>query len=83
MGGEISLWFLFAFPCNNPTPDQPGLGFPDGLDGKESASNARDLGLIPGLGRFPWRRTWQPTPVVLPWKSHGQRSKYNVSYILI
>ena len=24
-----------------------------GLDGKESAGNAGDLGLIPGLGRFP------------------------------
>ena len=22
----------------------------------------------------PWRRKWQPTPVFLPWKSHGQRS---------
>ena len=21
-----------------------------------------------------WRRQWQPTPVLLPWKSHGQRS---------
>ena len=21
-----------------------------------------------------WRRTWQPTPVLLPGKSHGQRS---------
>ena len=29
------------------------LGFPGGLDGKESACSARDLGLIPGLGRFP------------------------------
>ena len=27
--------------------------FPGGLDGKESTSNARDLGLIPGLGRSP------------------------------
>ena len=26
-------------------------GFPGGSDGKESACNARDLGLIPGLGR--------------------------------
>ena len=26
-------------------------GFPGGLDGKESASNAGDLGLIPRLGR--------------------------------
>ena len=24
--------------------------------------------------KVPWRRTWQPTPVFLPEKSHGQRS---------
>jgi len=30
------------------------------------------MGLIPGLGRFPWRREWQPTPVFLPGKFHGQ-----------
>ena len=29
------------------------MSFPDGSVGKESACNARDLGLIPGLGRFP------------------------------
>ena len=29
------------------------LGFPGGLDGKESARNAGDLGSIPGLGRYP------------------------------
>ena len=29
------------------------MGFPDGSDSKESACNARDLGLIPGLGRSP------------------------------
>ena len=28
------------------------LGFPHGLDDKESARNAGDLGLIPGLGRL-------------------------------
>ena len=28
-----------------------GLGFPHGLDSKESVCNARDLGLIPGWGR--------------------------------
>ena len=28
------------------------LGFPDGSDGKESACNEGDPGLIPGLGRF-------------------------------
>ena len=40
----------------------------------KSACNAGDLGLIPGSGRSPWRRKWQPTPVVLPGESHGQRS---------
>jgi len=29
------------------------LGFPCGLAGRESACNAGDLGLIPGLGRSP------------------------------
>ena len=28
-------------------------GFPSGSTGKESALSARDLGLIPGLGRSP------------------------------
>ena len=45
-----------------------------GSDGRESACNTRDLGLIPGSGRFPWRRKWQPTPVFLLGKSHGWRS---------
>ena len=29
------------------------MGFPGGSDGKESAYNSGDLGLIPGLGRSP------------------------------
>ena len=29
------------------------MSFPGGSDGKESACNAGDLGLIPGLGRSP------------------------------
>ena len=33
-----------------------------------------DLGSIPGLGKISWRRKWQPTPIFLPGKSHGQRS---------
>ena len=39
-----------------------------------NAGDIRYLGSIPGLGRFPWRRAWQPTPVFLPVKSHGQWS---------
>ena len=29
------------------------MGFPGGSAGKDSTRNAGDLGLIPGLGRFP------------------------------
>ena len=28
----------------------------------------------PCVGKIPWRRKWQPTPVFLPGKSQGQRS---------
>ena len=28
----------------------------------------------PWVRRIPWRRKWQPTPVILPEKYHGQRS---------
>ena len=41
---------------------------------KNPPANAGDVGLIPRLGRFPWRGKWQPTPVFLPGKSYGQRS---------
>ena len=27
----------------------------------------------PWAGKIPWRRKWQPAPVFLPGKSHGQR----------
>ena len=50
------------------------LGFPGGSDSKETICNAGDLGLIPVLGRSPWRRAWQPTPIFLPGESHGLRS---------
>ena len=65
----------------------PGTGEPGGLtsmgshrvghdwsDLAAAAANAGDMGSIPGLGWFPWRRKWQPTPVLLPGKAHGQRS---------
>ena len=28
----------------------------------------------PLVGKIPWRRKWQPTPVLLPGKSYGWRS---------
>ena len=41
---------------------------------KNLPANAGDSGLIPGVKKIPWRQAWQPTPVFLPGKSHGQRS---------
>ena len=38
-----------------------------------NAGDIRDVGSIPGSGRSPWRRAWQPIPVFLPGESHGQR----------
>ena len=42
---------------------------------KNPPANAGDMvGSISGLGRFPWRRKRQPTPVFLPGEFHGPRS---------
>ena len=50
------------------------MGFPGSLAGKESTCNAGDPRWIPGSGRSPGGGAWQPTPVFLPGKFHGQRS---------
>ena len=34
----------------------------------------QEIYIDPWVGKMPWRRKWQPTPVFLPGKSHGQRS---------
>ena len=33
--------------------------------------DVKRLGFYPWVGRIPWVRTWHPTPVLLPGKSHG------------
>jgi len=50
------------------------VGLPRWLGGKESACQRRRCGFDPWVGKIPWRRKWQPTPVFMPGKSHGQRS---------
>ena len=49
------------------------MSFSDGSVVKNLPANARDVGSFL-VGRIPWRRKWQSTPVFLPGKSHGQRS---------
>ena len=49
-------------------------GFPGGSDGKESACNVGDLGLIPGLGRAPGGGHGKPLQYSCLENPHGQRS---------
>ena len=56
------LWILPDFPSGS------------GSKKKKTACNVGDLHWIPELGRSPWRRKWQPTPVFLPGEPQGQRS---------
>ena len=47
------------------------------FSGKESTCKCRSrrrLRFDPWVGKIPWRRAWQPTPVFLPGEPHGQRS---------
>ena len=41
---------------------------------KEAACQCRRREFDPWVGKNPWRKKWQPTPVFLPGNSHGQRS---------
>ena len=45
-------------------------GFPGGSEGKSICLQCRSPGFDPWVRKIPWRRKWQPTPVLLP----GQRS---------
>ena len=50
--------------------------FPDGSVIKESTSQCRrhrKWEFSPWVRKIPWRRKWQPAPILLPGKSHGQR----------
>ena len=61
-------------------PSTKNWGFPGGSVSKESTCSSGDClqctrpGFDPWVGKISWRIKWQPTPVFLPGKSHGQRS---------
>ena len=53
------------------------MGFSGGTSGKEPTCQCRRHkrhGFNLWVGKIPWRRAWQPTPLFLPGESHGQRS---------
>ena len=50
-------------------------GIPGGTVGKNlPARRHKRRGFHPWVRKIPWRRKWQPTPVFLPGKLHGQRN---------
>ena len=52
-------------------------GLPRGSVVKSQPANvgdAGDEGFDPWVGKIPWRRKWQPSPIFLPGKYLGQRS---------
>ena len=52
------------------------MGLPRWLSGKKSACQCRSLrrrGFDPWVGKMPWGRKWQLTPVFLSGKPHGPR----------
>ena len=76
------LLFVVSFPCcfclvNIFKWTTVLSRLPRWLSGKESAFQCRSCrrhGFDPWVREVPWRRKWQPTPVFLQGKSHGQRS---------
>ena len=58
--------FHFQFQTGN-------LGFPGGSVVK-SLPAMQEIRIQFWVRKIPWQRKWQPTPVFLPGKSHGQRS---------
>ena len=49
------------------------MGLPWWLRGQSVCLQCRRSRFDPWVGKIPWRRKWQPSPVFLPVKSHGQR----------
>ena len=45
-----------------------------GKDAVCNAGDTRNCRFDPWVRKIPWRREWQPNPVFLPGKFHGQRS---------
>ena len=53
------------------------MGFPGGASGKEPSYQHRRCKRCQfdsWVGKIPWRRAWQPTPIFMFRESHGQRS---------
>ena len=72
---RLDSWVRKPVPWRrNRIPTSVFLGFPGGSDGKESACDVEDLGLIPGLGRSPGGGHGNPLHYSCLENPHGQWS---------
>ena len=80
------VWATWEGKCSQPLWSKPCVvsfgttlvseqlwGFPCGSDGRVCLQ-CRRTEFDPWIGKIPWRREWQPTPVFPPEEFHGQRS---------
>ena len=76
-GGLVARIWCSHHPGLGLIPHQGSLSsrFPVGSDGKE----CRRPGFYPWVGKIPWRRKWQPTPLFLPGEFHGQTTIHGVA----
>ena len=67
---------LFSYSCYQVSvcKETPLTVLPRWCSGKGLACQCRRRGFNPWVQKVPWSRKWQPAPVFLPGKSHGQRS---------
>ena len=63
----VLFWFIYVMSLITLNPWTIGV-FVD------FCLQCRRPGFDPWVGKIPWRRKWQPTPVFLPGEYHGQRS---------
>ena len=64
----------FKMPLGEETCDLGFLGSARGKEPSHQWRRQKRCGFHPCVGKIPWRRTWQLTPVFQPGESHGQRS---------
>ena len=67
--GWSSVCLYFIYFCSNLY-----CGLSWWLSGKKILLPRQEMWFDLWVGKMPWRGKWQPTPVFLPGKSHGQRS---------
>ena len=77
-------WAILAFPggslkestwqCRGGQKCGLIVGLPRCFGDKQSTCKCRKRGFSPWVRKIVWRRQWEPTPVFLPGKSHGQGS---------